>query len=91
MPEERRNIEFTLKKLGFLSKPGRGDHTKYSRGFKKLDGSLGKIITIVDHEREIPDGTFNAVLKQVRLSKKKYFEALDCTFGLRDFEKDLII
>ena len=90
MTEERRNIEFTLRKLGFRSKPGRGDHTKYSRGFQKSDGSSSKLITIIDHEKEIPEGTFHAVLKQVRLTKKKYFEALDCTFGVRDFEKDLV-
>ena len=88
MPEMRRHIVRVLKKFDFISKPGRGDHTKYSK-MMEVGNMRIKIRTQVDSEKEIPTGTFHAILKQIRLASSRYPEALRCPYTIRDYERDI--
>ncbi len=48
-----------------------------------------KIRTQVDSEKEIPTGTFYAILKQIRLASSRYPEALRCPYTIHDYERDI--
>lgn len=89
MPEKRRNITKVLSKFKFIPSPGRGDHTKFSR-IIEIKGRKTKLRTQIDSEKDIPDGTFHAILKQVKLNHGNYPDALRCPYRIQDYEKDLI-
>ncbi len=62
-----RQIEKVLKKLGFVSRQGRGSHVV----FKHLDG---RRTVIPVHNRPVRTGTLRAILKQVDISTEEFLK-----------------
>jgi predicted RNA binding protein YcfA (HicA-like mRNA interferase family) len=93
MPEERTKIVRVLLKFGFLAPKGagKGDHEKYSRNFDSSQYGFGELMTIVDSDREIPNGTFSAILRQVKLDRKNFTSAEKCTFSKENYELNLVM
>lgn len=66
---EPKKIEKVLKKLGFISRSGKGSHVV----FKHSDGRR----TVVPvHNRPIRIGTLKAILRQVDLSTEEFLKLL---------------
>ncbi|MCX8105970.1 MAG: type II toxin-antitoxin system HicA family toxin [Ignavibacterium album] len=58
-------IERVLLKEGFEFKKQKGSHGK----FKHLDG---RIVILPMNKKEIPEGTFRSILKQIGISKEDF-------------------
>jgi len=64
-----KEILFVMNLLGFSFVSQKGSHGKFKN-------SEGKIAILPMEKKEIPEGTFHAILKQIEISKKEFVELL---------------
>jgi len=86
-PRRSKDLLKALARLGYVLRPGRGDHTKALFITPCADGRDFKFSFPVDHG-DIPDGTFHALLSQAGgLTEEQLRQALEGTFTEADYRQ----
>lgn len=87
MPRAARIIRKGLMKKGFRESVG--DHKFYT--YYTSDGLMTSIYTKISHSADdVSDSLLSLMAKQVRLSKNKFLEFVDCTIPQDIYQKLLI-
>lgn len=62
-----KKIISVLEKNGFVFKSKKGSHAKFVKE--------GKIVIVPHPKKDIPNGTFNSIVKQSELNKKDFMDS----------------
>jgi hypothetical protein len=85
MPRNKHSIESGLRKKGF--EEGGGDHNYFV--YRRSDGkkTLAKTKTSHGGKDDIGDGLLGQMAQQCFLTKKQFFDLIDCPLSREEYEK----
>ena len=85
MPKDAKDVASGLQRKGF--EPRQGDHAFYHL---YVQGKKTAVFTKISQgEKEINDRLLGMMARQVRLSRKQFFELVECPLSLDEYLKHL--
>lgn len=88
MPREKRKVEKSLSKKGFIEEETHHHYFEY----QDLDGKITTIKTKTSHTKkmkDIPDNILAQMAKQCHLSKSEFLDLIDCPLDQEKYEVKL--